>query len=356
MRTENAMDETYLRRLADAAAWRTRLTEESIDSSAAFEAWFTAHEDNRRAWSQVQEPWQLFGEQAHSPELIELRRAALGRAGDAGRYRWLGASGVRLKLATAAAVIVVAIGGLVAWLATRPDIYHTQIGERRVVMLTDGSKIALDSQTEVRVSYSKGARDLTLLHGQARFDVAKDVERPFSVYAAGRKVVATGTVFNVDLLGSEALITLIEGRVAIFAAVDETAVGASRVIRKEAAGSAGEGAQSIRGDRAIELAAGERLVISSSSPPNVTTANIEQTTAWQSGRLVFENEPLAAVIERMNRYSARTVRIVDPRAAQLRMSGVFNTGDVDSFITTVTAYLPVQAESLPDGDIYLRHR
>lgn len=355
MRTESAMEAAGSRRLVEAAAWRTRLTEEGVDSSAAFEAWLAAHEDNRRAWFQVQEPWDLFGEQAHSPELIELRRAALGRARDAGRHRWLGSSGARLKLATAAAIAVTVIGGLLSWHASRPDIYRTQIGERRVVTLVDGSKIALDSQTEIRVSYSKDARDLSLLHGQARFDVAKDVERPFSVYAAKRKVVATGTAFNVDLIGSEALITLIEGRVVVFTEVEESGASARRVISKETA-AAVEAPRSIRSDQTIELAAGEQLVLASGVAPNVTTANVEQTTAWQSGRLVFENEPLASVIERMNRYSTRALRIVDPRAAKLRMSGVFNTGDVESFVATVTAYLPVQAESLPGGDIQLRHR
>ncbi|WP_175597235.1 FecR family protein [Peristeroidobacter soli] len=348
MRTESAEEAARLLRLAEAAAWRTRLTEESIDSSSAFEAWLATHEDNRRAWSQVQGPWELFGEQAHSPELIELRRAALGRARDAGRHRWLRSSGGRMRLLAAAAMAVVMIAGFLTWHAGRPDIYRTQVGERRVVTLTDGSKIALDSQTEVRVSYSQEARDLSLLSGQARFDVAKDVQRPFAVYAAGRKVVATGTAFNVDLIGSEALITLIEGHVVIFTDADES-------VRKETV-ALSERPRPVRRDQTIELAAGEQLVLAAGTAPTVTTANVEQTTAWQSGRLVFENEPLASVIERMNRYSARALRIADPRAAELRMSGVFNTGDVESFVATVTAYLPVRAENLRSGDILLRHR
>ena len=350
MRSENALKPDYSRRLAEAAAWRVRLTEQGTGGSSAFEAWLAEDGDNRRAWLQVQAPWGLLGEHAHSPEVIELRRAALGRARDAGRYRWLGAAGAPLKLAAAAVVACVMLGGLLAWYASRPDVYHTEIGEQRVVTLEDGSKIALDSQTEVQVSYSQDARELSLLHGQARFDVAKGIERPFSVLAAGRKVVATGTAFNVDLMGTEALITLIEGRVVILA--DD----ARRAIGNEVTAPAGEGPRSVKNDQAIELAAGEQLAISADAAPNVTTANIEQTTAWQSGRLVFVNEPLASVVDRMNRYSTRALRVDDSRAAQLRMSGVFNTGDVDSFVATVAAYLPVEADSLPNGDIQLRHR
>ena len=48
-----------------------------------------------------------------------------------------------------------------------------------------------------------------LLSGQARFDVAHDAARPFSVHAGGQTVVATGTAFNVDLLGPQVLVTLI---------------------------------------------------------------------------------------------------------------------------------------------------
>src|SRR3546814_1264895 len=80
------------------------------------------------------------------------------------------------------------------------DLYRTVLGERRVVTLADGSTVSLDAASEVRVAYSERARELALVRGQARFDVAHDPRRPFAVQARDQRVVATGTAFNVDLL------------------------------------------------------------------------------------------------------------------------------------------------------------
>ena len=56
---------------------------------------------------------------------------------------------------------------------------------------------------------------LHLLKGQARFDVAHDKSRPFSVVAGNQKVIATGTAFNIDMAGPKVLVTLIEGHVVV---------------------------------------------------------------------------------------------------------------------------------------------
>ena len=58
------------------------------------------------------------------------------------------------------------------------------------------AKISLDSDTLIEVAYSDERRSLTLLSGRAKFDVAKDPRRPFTVRAHGRLVVATGTVWG----------------------------------------------------------------------------------------------------------------------------------------------------------------
>src|SRR3546814_20684114 len=82
-------------------------------------------------------------------------------------------------------------------------------------MLDDDSRLSLDANTRVRVKYSRAGRQLWLEEGRARFEVAKDPLRPFSVAAAGKIVVATGTEFSVELLGRETRVILYEGHVAV---------------------------------------------------------------------------------------------------------------------------------------------
>jgi transmembrane sensor len=313
--------------LIEAAQWRMRLAEAELESSAAFEAWLASDSRNAAAWKAVQAPWELVGEQSTSPEIIELRRAALAHAQEARRspaHRpWL------KQIAAAAALLVVVIGAAWIWKQTQPDVYRTAAGERRVVTLADGSQVALDSQSEVKVRYSTNARELVLASGQARFDVAHDVERPFSVSARGHKVIATGTAFNVDLFGPTLLVTLIEGHVIV---LSDTAADEIRVSQ-----------------------VGEQLALSPVAAPSVARVNLERATSWENGEIIFENDPLSAVVSRLNRYTQNPI-VLDPATAEMRISGVFHTGDIDGFVSTIVSYLPVEARKDADGTTVLAHR
>jgi len=325
--------------LTEAAAWRARLTEANAGSTPEFAAWLATDARNVEAWKRVLEPWELVGEHATAPEIIELRRAALEHAYAAGRGRWTRSPRFAFarRLSAAAAVLVVIVTGLLVWQARQSDVYTTRAGERRVVTLVDGSRIALDSRTEVRVHYTPQARELELASGQARFDVARDVTRPFSVTADGHRVIATGTAFNVDMFGSSLFVTLIEGRVVVLAEL------ASNVAEPVTLPS-------------LTLDVGEQLVLSSSAPPSVEHVSIERATAWENGEIVFENDRLASVVARINRYARHPVVITDAATAELRISGVFHTGDVDGFVSTLVSYLPVQAEKGADGVTHLAQR
>ena len=348
-------------RILEAAAWQARLAEVPGTGQKEFEVWLAQDSRNAEAWKRVQAPWKCLGEHATSPGLIQRRQAALAHAHNAGQAHWTPLRRFRLptRLAAAAVVFVVAMASLLIWQQQRFDTYRTRAGERRVVTLADGSQIALDSQSEVRVRFSAQARQLALVSGQARFDVAHDVERPFSVAAHGHKVIATGTVFNVDLLGPDLLVTLIEGHVVVLPqdAVTRPFESASTVPSSEHSSlpvpAAGGTIDPASMDR-IALDAGQQLVISSRASPSVTRVNVDHATAWESGQLIFEDEPLSTVIARVSRYGERPILIDDERISSLRISGVFHEGDVDGFLSTLVSYLPVRAQQGRDGSVRLR--
>ncbi len=354
MNSLNGTEKSDARRLVEAAAWRAHLAEANQESTSAFETWLTAHEGNRQAWDRVRQTWDLFGEQATSPELLDLRRRALGQVRVMSRQRWLARPSVDRSrwVAIAASLMVLSVFGIATLYFLGADTYRTAAGERRVVTLSDGSKIQLDSLTELSVDYSKRARELKLTKGQARFDVAHDVERPFSVLAAGRKVIATGTAFNIDLFNRNLLVTLIEGKIAILpqaSAIPRAATATESKAQPSNAKPSDAPAKIAPAARVVELEAGQRFAVSESGAIRVEPANVQQATAWQSGQLVFENEPLSSVIARVNRYAMHSVIMADETVASLHISGVFNTRDVDGFISTITHYLPIKAEQ--SGDV-----
>jgi len=322
-------------RLIQAAQWRVRLSEEGVQSSPAFELWLRDPQ-NRTAFEQVSVAWDFFGEVAMEPDLLAARQAALG---DAFRR----AETVRpLRRLAGAAALLLAIGlalGGGAWWVNQPDRYETAHGERRVITLKDGSRISLDADSLVTVRYRRDARLLELRRGQARFDVAKDGARPFSVVAGTHTVVATGTAFNIDMAGPAVLVTLIEGHVMVY---DRQGAAIER--------------SGPRPRREIALAEGQQLAVVPAREPVVASVNLQRVTAWTSGQIIFEGEPLGSVVQRINRYGATQIEIADPRVAAMRISGVFNAGDVEGAVRTVSQYLPVHARQLEDGRLLLEAR
>lgn len=83
--------------------------------------------------------------------------------------------------------------------------------------------------------------------------------------------------------------------------------------------------------------------------------DLARATAWQSGKLFFDNEPLATAAERVNRYSPLRIE-VDPSVAGVGVSGVFNAGDSNAFIEAISTYFPVQVDRTGASRIYLTHR
>ncbi|MHB8814545.1 MAG: FecR family protein [Steroidobacteraceae bacterium] len=349
-------------RLEQAAAWRARLAESCDLHAGDFSCWLAQDPRNREAWRRVQAPWDVFGQQATAPGVIRLRRAALVHAHDAMRGNLLWPKRYRRPaMLAAAAAAVLAAGAFLFWQQNRPDVFRTGFGERRVVTLADGSQITLDSRSEVKVRYTADARALTLARGQARFDVAHDVVRPFSVTADGHKVVATGTAFDVDLLGPSLMVTLLKGHVVVLPQSSPTVpwipdatregTGSTTVagVESRALSSAGDAM-----DR-IYLDPGEQLVMSPTAVPKISHVDVERVTAWERGEIVFDDEPLASVVQRMNRYGPRHIIVADDPTGSLRISGVFHEGDVDGFVSTIAAYLSVQARERPDGDVVLTY-
>ena len=336
MNRRDDMHDAAERRLADAAAWRLRLTEGGVSTSPDLEAWLR-EPGNQAAWDQVSRSWGYFDQVAQAPEMMAARQAALADAKRAGSRLAERTRMRRLAGLMAATLLLGVMGAGSYWWLNRFDDYQTIIGERRVITLSDGSKLSLDANSEVTVRYGKHDRSLRLLKGQARFDVAHDKSRPFSVVAGNQKVIATGTAFNIDMAGPKVLVTLIEGHVVV---LDET-----------------EGDNNIPAHawpRTIELRAGQQLAAVPASAPEIAPANIQRVTAWTIGQIMFDDEPLSSVVERVNRYGSTQIVIADPQVGAMKISGVFNAGDALGFVEIVTHYLPVRAVSEGSNTIALQ--
>lgn len=93
--------------------------------------------------------------------------------------------------------------------------YRTGIGERRRIVLADGSALELGSDTALSVRFDSRQRQLTLHRGQAYFQVAADATRRFSVRAGQGISTALGTQFDVKLLDDIVTVSVTEHAVAV---------------------------------------------------------------------------------------------------------------------------------------------
>lgn len=247
---------------------------------------------------------------------------ALPETHSAQRYRQRARRPRRL-MALAAAACVAAIAVTLALpepLAGLYADYATRTGERRMLELADGSRVWLNSDSALSADFGPQQRRLRLHSGEALFEVSKDPARPFIVEARGGEVRAVGTRFDVDSRGPQVRVDVTEG-----------------VVQVNSAGGA-----------PVRLSAGERLSYRDSSAPEpVQPLDLSSASAWQRGKLIFNQRPLGEVLDELERYVPGRIVLTDSALRQHKVSGVFDLRAPDALLKTLERLQPVTVTHLP---------
>lgn len=328
---------------ADYWAARSSLGLMGQKETAEFEAW-RAEPGNALAYARTTGMLDSLQDFAAFPEIRELREGALANVAAASLNSRRRASDWRRFAAIAAGVAVITGLGFVIFrqtgeetapvVAVRTDApavaqttkrYETALGERRDVHLDDGSLVSLNTGSVLEVAFNDKRRDLRLVRGQALFHVAKNRAWPFVVTAGDRQVTATGTTFDVRVDVGRVRVVLVEGRVLV------------DPLRRDGF------ARVFPGLTQDALAPGQQLVAQGEQPVTIATADIERTTSWKNGQVIFRDDSVTAAVAEINRYTARRIVIADPRVAALKVSGVFDVDQPENFVAALTTLYPVEA-------------
>ena len=238
--------------------------------------------------------------------------------------------------------------------------YVSAIGEQRRIALADGSSVLLNTNSEVRVDYLPDRRQLTLLRGEAHFDVNHDPARPFEVSAGKGLVRALGTAFTVHLRRRDVGVIVTEGRVEI-ARADSVAASAppeSGAPPTEASPSADKTTAPAL-PPPVQVKAGNQLVYDRESSATLERAEVapgDGQLSWHKGDLVFDGETLAAVVEEVSRYTVIKIRIPEAKARQIKIGGVFKVGDTEAFFEALERGFGIRVDKTVPGkvvDLYL---
>jgi transmembrane sensor len=294
----------------------------------AFENWLRADSSHWRAYADAERTVRRFDQLIENDErLRELADEALGDVAPAPRRRWPVPAALAASLFVA--LVAVRLGG-VSDPSPPASIYATRGDEQREVVLADNSVVHLDVGSEISVSLSSVAREVTLVRGRALFDVAKDRDRPFTVTAGDIRTTALGTQFQVLTGSDRVVVVLSEGSVSV---TPEAAAWQER------------------------LAPGEQISIEGRhAAPVKRSVDTYMATSWSRGRLVFRGTPLAEAIEEVNRYSTRKLRLADPSLATLPVGGNFIAGDSELILSAFVAALPLRSVDGGGGEILLFRR
>ncbi|MCK9628400.1 MAG: FecR domain-containing protein [Bacteroidales bacterium] len=182
-------------------------------------------------------------------------------------------------------------------------------GERFAVVLSDGTKVYLNSNSYIRypVNFSGDTRDVTLV-GRAYFDVAKS-KIPFIVNTSDMKVEVLGTSFDVESRknGKSTSVILVEGSVKVLAD------GQSRIISP---------------DEKLSIDRFKRNI-------SVTSVDAKTLTLWKDGVLVLKDNTFDEMIEAICSWYG--VEIVDNSSVPEteRFNGRFDRENIATAIETI---------------------
>ncbi|WP_166360705.1 FecR family protein [Pseudomonas akapageensis] len=319
---ENAQCPCGTQAVSERAAWWFAREQDGAlepEQRTALDAWLAEHPQHRHEYALLQHVW-------NATDL--LSRARLQALCEPDPVPQLPVRAWR-RYAVAASFMVVAIGaGLWSWQQGASDYqasFQTAMGERRQVVLPDGSKLDLNGRTRIDVHFEARRRSIELQQGEVMFSVEHDSARPFVVQAGGGSVTVTGTRFDVRRDPEQTRVAVESGTV--------------RVQGREG----GQGAP-------VTLTAGLGSRISTGGDVAAAYAvNTDDLTAWRSGKLVFNDAPLSEVVLEVSRYRDKPVSVAAGKAANLRLSSVFKADDTDALLRVLPSILPVKVQTLADG-------
>lgn len=178
--------------------------------------------------------------------------------------------------------------------------YHTIETPRAAqhqMRLPDGTRVWLNAASSIRFpsTFSLHKERVVEITGEAYFEVARDIDRPFLVKSEGQEVRVLGTAFNVNTYqeAGATLTTLMEGRVQI-----------SKVSRSGAT------------EDPVVLAPGQQARLTKSGF-DIQQAGVQRVMDWINGDFIFQQETLVQILDRVARwYDVEIVYAADVDSVQ----------------------------------------
>lgn len=243
-------------------------------------------------------------------------------------FAWMRLAASLLILVTASAVIYFQW----TWIINTIDpVTYAEIsaakGERRQVQLSDGSQVWLNAGTKFRYpeKFKRGTREV-YLDGEAYFNVAHDVAKPFVIHTGKLAATVLGTSFNIRAYaGTQQEVAVITGKVSVQVEENETV-------------------------KAVVLTPGSRAVLSEQGLRQESFSGFDQYTAWKDGKLVFEDVLARDMLASINRFYNTDIRFRSDSLGLCRITTVLEPQSVKEVLALLAFTL--NTTYTHEGDVY----
>ncbi|MGV8093494.1 MAG: FecR family protein [Mangrovibacterium sp.] len=207
-------------------------------------------------------------------------------------------------------------------------VYNTveiPLGMRSSMVLPDGTSVSLNAGSRLKYPVVFDGKDRKVeLTGEAYFDVKKDKQKPFIVSTSHITIKVLGTSFNCSAYPEDEKIetALVEGEIEISEKTD--------------------------GQHKLSIEPGEVVVF---SKPEKTIeknkTNLEKYIAWKSGKLIFRDDSMNIVLEKLGRWYNVEFQVEDREILAYEYSATFSGESLDQVLKMLALSAPIRCELLP---------
>ncbi|MCC9624498.1 FecR domain-containing protein [Thalassospira sp. MA62] len=316
-----------------ASDWIARLAEdpENHDLRDAHDAWLHENAQNQADWDETLAVWQMLEMTvpAHSDQwehrlsditpaqervssTRNLRPKNMPDTGNAGLRTGPKAaertanrsSGFAWRKARLGGAFAIVLGCLLfmllpGWITSMDADFSTKIAQSRDITLADGSVVHLAPDSALSLD-DGDPRKVTLLEGEAFFEVTPDASHPFVVTAGHTKTTVLGTAFNVRNGATGVDVMVEQGHVRV----------------------QGDGASI-----ATDLHAGDGVLVHRDGQTDLRKISPDLVGAWRNGQLIAKDHTLADMVAAVDRYYDGWIMIPDDDLATEPLTGFYDLSD-----------------------------
>lgn len=199
----------------------------------------------------------------------------------------------------------------------------TIYGTRSRFQLSDGTRVYLNSGSKLKfpVEFGGNNRKVELI-GEAFFEVTPNPSKPFIVQTSALNVKVLGTEFNLrsDPSSNEIVATLVHGKV---------------ILEREADGFTSQLAELKPSEQAVFKINQKAISIS-------TEEDLDKFIGWKDGKLVFFNDPINEVADKLGHWYNVTVSIGNSNLMKYRFTATFSDEPIEQVLDLLSKSSPIK--------------